>query len=37
MFIKNLTCNYNAQELLSAATRLIFALDAWVALIFMME
>ncbi len=33
MFIKNLTCNYSAQKLLSIASRLNFALNAWVALI----
>jgi hypothetical protein len=37
MFIKNSICNYNALELLSNASRLIFALDAWVALILIME
>jgi hypothetical protein len=38
MFIKNLICNYNALELLLwNASRLIFALDAWVALILIME
>ncbi len=37
MFIKNLIYNYNAQELLLATTRLAFALDAWVALILIME
>jgi hypothetical protein len=29
--------NYNAQELLLVASRLAFALDAWVALILIME
>jgi len=33
MFIKDLICNYNAQELLLATSRLDFALYAWVALI----
>jgi hypothetical protein len=37
MFIKSLIYNYNAQELLLIASRLIFALDAWIALIFIME
>jgi hypothetical protein len=37
MFIKNSTFNYNAQELSSVASRLAFALDAWVALILIME
>jgi hypothetical protein len=37
MFIKSSTYNYNAHELLSTASRLVFALDAWVALIFIME
>jgi hypothetical protein len=37
MFIKNLICNYNAQELLLTASKLAFALNAWVALIFIME
>jgi len=37
MFIKNSTCNYNAHELLLVASRLAFGLDAWVALIFIME
>jgi hypothetical protein len=37
MFIKNLIYNYNANELLLAASRLTFALDAWVALILIME
>jgi hypothetical protein len=37
MFIKYSIYNYNAQELLLAASRLTFALDAWVALIFIME
>jgi hypothetical protein len=31
MFIKNSICNYNAKELLLAASRVAFALDAWVA------
>jgi hypothetical protein len=33
MFTKNLTYNYNAQELLSVTSRLNFASNAWVALI----
>jgi hypothetical protein len=37
MFIKNSICSYNAQELLLTTSRLAFALDAWVALIFIME
>jgi len=37
MFIKKLICNYNAQKLLLVVSRLIFALDAWVAIIFIME
>jgi len=37
MFIKNSIFNCNAQELLLATSRLTFALDAWVALIFIME
>jgi len=37
MFIKNSTCNYDAHELLSTTSRLVFALDAWVALIFIMK
>jgi hypothetical protein len=37
MFIKNSICNYNAQELLLVASKLAFALDAWVTLIFIME
>jgi hypothetical protein len=37
MFIKKSNCNYNALEFLSNASRLIFALDAWVALIVIME
>jgi len=37
MFIKNSICSYNSQELLLIASRLAFALDAWVALIFIME
>jgi hypothetical protein len=37
MFIKNSICSYNAQELLSNASRLAFALNAWVALILIME
>jgi hypothetical protein len=37
MFIKNLICNYNAQELLLIASRLTFALNAWVTLILIME
>jgi hypothetical protein len=36
MFIKKLICSY-AQELLLDAPRLTFVLDAWVALIFIME
>jgi hypothetical protein len=35
MFIENLI--YNALKLLLAASRLAFALDAWIALIFIME
>jgi hypothetical protein len=37
MFIKNLICNYNEEELLLATSRLTFALDAWVTLVFIME
>jgi hypothetical protein len=37
MFIKDLIYNYNAQELLLTASRLVFALYAWVALILIME
>ncbi len=37
MFIKKLICSYNAHELLLDAPRLTFALDAWVALVFIME
>ncbi len=37
MFIKFLIYNYNAQELLLIASRLAFALDAWVTLILIME
>jgi hypothetical protein len=37
MFIKNLIYNYNAEELLLATSKLAFALDAWLALIFIME
>ncbi len=37
MFIKNSIYSYNAQELLLVASRLAFALDAWVALILIME
>jgi len=37
MFIKNSTYNYDAHELLSTASRLVFALDAWATLIFIME
>jgi len=37
MFIKNLIYNYNAQELLLVASRLVFAFDAWLALILIME
>jgi hypothetical protein len=29
MFINNSICNYNAKELLLAASRVAFALDAW--------
>jgi hypothetical protein len=37
MFIKNSICNYNAHELLLSTTRLTFVLDAWVALILIIE
>ncbi len=37
MFIKNSICNYNAQELLLVASKLAFAIDAWVTLILIME
>jgi len=37
MFIKKLICNYNAQELLLVASRLVLALYAWVTLIFIIE
>jgi hypothetical protein len=37
MFIKNLICSYNAHELLLATSILAFALNAWVALIFIMQ
>jgi hypothetical protein len=37
MSIKKIICNYNAQNLLLVASKLTFALDAWVALIFIME
>ncbi len=37
MFIKKSICNYNAHELLLGASRLAFALDAWVALILITE
>jgi len=37
MFIKNLICNYNGHELLLATSILAFALNAWVALILIME
>jgi hypothetical protein len=37
MFIKYLTYNYNAQKLLLAASILIFALNTWVVLIFIIE
>jgi hypothetical protein len=37
VFIKKSIYNYNAQELLLVASRLIFALNAWVALILIME
>jgi len=37
MFIKNSICNYNAHGLLLVASKLVFGLNAWVALIFIME
>jgi hypothetical protein len=37
MFIKNSICNYNAKELLLVTSILAFAVNAWVALIFIME
>jgi hypothetical protein len=37
MFIKISIYNYNVEELLLVASRLAFALDAWVALILIME
>ncbi len=37
MFIKKLIYNYNAQELLLIAYILIFALDAWVLVMLIME
>jgi hypothetical protein len=37
MFIKISICNYNVKKLLLIASRLAFALDAWVALILIME
>jgi len=37
MFIKNLIYNYNAHELLLIASRLVFALDACITLILIME
>jgi hypothetical protein len=37
MFIKKLICNYNAHELLLATSKLAFALDALIRLIFIME
>ncbi len=37
MFIKNSICNYNADELLLATSRLTFALDVWVALILIIK
>jgi len=37
MFIKNSICNYNANELLLAASRLAFALDVWLALILIIK
>jgi hypothetical protein len=37
VFIKNNICNYNAHELLLVALRLVFFLNAWVALILIME
>ncbi len=37
MFIKKLIYNYNAQELLLTAYILIFALDAWVPVMLIME
>jgi hypothetical protein len=37
MFIKKLICKYNAKKLLLTRSRLFFALDSWVALIFIIE
>jgi hypothetical protein len=37
MFIKNSICNYNADELLLATSRLAFALDVWGALILIIK
>jgi hypothetical protein len=37
MFINFLICNYNTHELLLTTSILAFALNAWVALIFIME
>jgi len=37
MFKKNLICNYNVHELLLAISILAFALNAWVAVILIME
>jgi hypothetical protein len=37
MFIKKLIYDYNANALLLATSKLAFALDAWLALIFIME
>jgi hypothetical protein len=37
MFIKKLIYNYNAKELLLATSKLAFALDAWLALILIIE
>jgi hypothetical protein len=37
MFIKKSICNYNADELLLAASILAFALNVWVALILIIK
>jgi len=37
MFIKKLIYDYNANALLLATSKLAFSLDAWLALIFIME
>jgi hypothetical protein len=37
MFIKNLICNYNVEELLLAPSKIVFALDAWVVVILIIE